>query len=157
MVILLFSLGVRRGEALGLRWKDINLKKESVSIVQQIRMSGCVAEIAPLKTRSSRRTLAMDEYLQAALIRQQERQAEWQAACGELWTDSGHVITDETGKWVSPRIPNRVLGAMAREAGIKKLSTHSGRHTAISGQLRAGESLDVVAAWAGHRDGTVTQ
>ena len=157
LVTLLFSLGLRRGEALGLRWTDVNFRRESVTIAQQIRMSGNVAEIAPLKTKASRRTLHMDEFLQAALLAQQAKQAGWKAACGELWTDSGLVITDEIGRAVNPRIPNRVLSAMARETGIKKLSTHSGRHTSITGQLRASEDMDVVAAWAGHRDGTVTQ
>jgi len=156
MVTILFALGLRRGEALGLRWSDINFKNGTVRIEQQLRMSDGQAEIARLKTRSSRRTLGMDDFLRAALIRQQERQAAWKAACGELWTDSGLVITDEVGHWVNPRVPNRVLGVMAREAGIKRLSTHSGRHTNISAQIAAGVPIAVVAARAGHRDGTVT-
>lgn len=98
----------------------------------------------------------MDSYLRAALQAQQAKQVGWKAACGELWTDSGLVVTDETGRMVNPRIPNRVLGVLAREAGIPRVSTHSGRHTCITGQLRAGVPLDVVAARAGHRDGTVT-
>ncbi|MFC4454128.1 site-specific integrase [Deinococcus sonorensis] len=156
MVTILFALGLRRGEALGLRWSDINWKSGTVRIEQQLRMSAGQAELAPLKTKSSRRTLGMDSFLRAALIRQQERQAEWKAACGVLWTDSGLVITTETGHWVDPRVPNRVFGLLAREAGIKRLSTHSGRHTNISGQIAAGVPIAVVAARAGHRDGTVT-
>lgn len=156
MVYLLFCLGVRRGEALGLRWSDVDFRDGTVRIHQQIRLAGNVVEIAPLKTKSSRRTLHMDDTLRDALLRQQQRQAGWRTGCAELWTDCGLVITDEIGRLVSPRVPNRVLGVLAREAGIPRLSSHSGRHTAITGQLRAGVPIDVVAARAGHRDGTVT-
>ena len=45
---------------------------------------------------------------------------------------------------------------MSRAAGIPSISSHVGRHTNITGQIRAGVPLDVVAARAGHKNSSVT-
>ena len=90
------------------------------------------------------------------MAQQQERQADWKKACGSAWTDSGLVVTTQIGTFVHPRVPNRRLKLLAREAEIKRLSTHSERHTNITAQLRAGEQLDVVPARSGHSSSVVT-
>ena len=57
---LLFSLGLRRGEMLGLRWSDIDWKARTIRLEQQVRVAGSIVEISDeLKTAPAYRTLGM--------------------------------------------------------------------------------------------------
>ena len=54
-IYILFTLGLRRGEALGLRWKDVGRKERLVSVTQQVSVCRNQPTIGLLKTASSRR------------------------------------------------------------------------------------------------------
>jgi integrase len=153
----LFSLGLRRGEALGLRWQDVDLDRRRVSVRQQVRLEGNKAVIGTLKTRSAYRSIAFDEGQAEVFAQQRDRQAVWRAKHGPAMDDHDLVFTTKLGTLIHPRNVNRDMHGLCRQAGITEFSSHSGRHTSISARLQLGHNVDVVAAAAGHRDSRVTQ
>ncbi len=156
LVYTLFSLGLRRGEVLGLRWQDIDLDHGTIQVEQQVRLMGNRPEIGPLKTESSRRLLYASQDLLDLLARHQREQAERRGVIGSAWPDTDLVFTSAVGTMLDPHNLNRAIAVICKRAGLARFGSHTGRHTNISHRLKAGEQLEVVAAIAGHRDPRTT-
>lgn len=58
--VLLATTGLRRGEALGLRWSDVDLERGTISVSQTVTMVGHRVVVSPPKTDRSRRRLVLD-------------------------------------------------------------------------------------------------
>lgn len=153
---VLFSLGLRRGEALGLRWQDVNLKTGEVRIEQQVKVEGNKAVIGSLKTVNSRRRLQASEDLLEVLQARQAYQRGEKALVGDAWKETGLVFTSSIGTMLHPRNVNRSISKVCAAAGLPNFSSHSARHTHITQRLRAGEKLEVVSAIAGHATPSIT-
>jgi len=151
---LLLATGMRRGEALGLQWADLDLASGRVRIVRAMLADsrrGNVLYGAP-KNRNSRRTVALDPGTVAALIAwQAARQAE-----GDPLEPTGPVFTLADG---SPMLPATVSDTWRRESrrvGVRAIPLHGTRHTHISHLLSAGEPVAHVSARVGHATSAMT-
>lgn len=156
LLYTLFSLGLRRGEALGLRWQDINLNSGEVRVEQQVKLEANRAVIGALKTVGSRRRLYASPDLIGLLHEHQRRQQSEKAMVGSAWVDTGLVFTTALGTALHPRNVNRAIYDLCEAAGLPKFSSHSARHTHITQRLQAGEKVEVVAAVAGHASPSIT-
>jgi integrase len=151
----MFALGLRIGEALGLRWSD--LEDGKARILQQVKLADGKWVLGPLKTRGSRRTLPVGPDLAAVLLEHQQAQAELKARLGASWREHGLVFASGHG---TPRDKNNVNKAITRlreKTNIKPFSSHACRHTRITAMLRSGMDAEVVAAYAGHTSSTMTR
>ncbi len=97
--------GLRRGEAAGLRWCELNLDHAVLFIVRNRTTAGYqVIEGAP-RTPSGARAVALDRHTVAVLREHRRRQLEQMAkrlATGKIWRDSGYVFTRPTGRPIHP-------------------------------------------------------
>jgi integrase len=76
------AVGLRRGEALGLRWQDVDLDKRTLTVIQTVqRVNGKLQFLEP-KTQRSRRTINIPETVAAALRLHRKRQSEERLAGG---------------------------------------------------------------------------
>ena len=87
--------GLRRGEAAGLRWCDIDLDHKVAYISRQIQYTGSAIVLCPLKTATSKRVLALDATTVRVLRRYREEQERWYRAhgripstCSPRWTEA---------------------------------------------------------------------
>jgi len=144
---LLFS-GVRTGEAVGLRWQDIDLEKRTIAIEQSIsRERGGYKKIAKRpKTLQSRRILKMSDRIYELFSRIRIRESEGFEK--ELVFKSAKGCEIDHGnfrcKYWKP-----VLG----DLGIPYRKPYATRHTLLSEALESGLTIPQVAAIAGHKDG----
>lgn len=142
--LLCILAGLRLGEALGLEWNDVDLETGVVNIRQQLTDVDGKVEIAKLKTRSSRRQIAVGPSALAALERR------WAAAKGERH-GSKFVFTTISGAFPNRgNLRNRNFAAVCQQAGIGKLTIHQLRHSMTSIAFASGVSPVVVAARLGH-------
>ncbi len=146
--------GLRSGEALGLRWRDIDLEANLVRVrYQRDAKSGVLRD---LKTETSRRNIPIATPLRLALVA-------WKLNGDH--TDPEHpVISTATGTSVSQRNCLRVVCELALSCGINvdpKLETedmpnldfHSLRHTFASAMIKATRGdAEKVRRWTGHAD-----
>jgi integrase len=100
--VLLLFLGLRRGEALGLAWEDIDFDAGEIHVRRQLQRVGGGLRLGQVKTHAGRRTLPLLGVVRAALKEQSERQEVAREAAGDDWTESGLVITTQTGGPVEP-------------------------------------------------------
>src|SRR5690606_22866183 len=93
---LLAASGLRRGEVLGLRWRDVDFDLGQIAVADTITELGPDVVMGPPKTARSRRNVYLDRRTIAALREHRKRQREQRVAAGPAW-DGEHdwVVTDE--------------------------------------------------------------
>ena len=154
LLSLIASTGLRKGEALALRWVDVELGAEH----PQLRVRGTLARIdgrllitAP-KTAKSRRTLPVSGPAAALLKAQHTEQVAERLRAGNQWNDLGLVFTTVTGLPVDPSNVLREIKKAAAKAGLPQVTVHALRHSAATTMLEAGIHLRGVSDLLGHAD-----
>ncbi len=149
-------LGLRRGEACGLRWADLDLDAGYARIAQQLVSVGGRVQVAPPKTARGVRTVALDPDTVAELREHRRRQVAERLLWGEAWTDTGLVFGREDGTPLDPAYVTRRFAALTARAGLPKIRLHDVRHTSASVGLASGESMKEISERLGHSSITLT-
>jgi integrase len=135
---LMLHLGLRSGEALGLRWCDIDQESGYLWIngtlkeERRILPSGegiVRSVIVEPKTAASRRKLPISEALTAALDRQRMRQSLYQVGNHGNWVDSGHIVTTGRGTAFSASNLRRHYAQYLEEMKVRYIRFHDMRHS----------------------------
>ncbi|HTP16345.1 MAG TPA: site-specific integrase, partial [Streptosporangiaceae bacterium] len=124
--------GLRRGEAAGLRWCDLDLDGKTAVISQQLQQYDGRLAVCPPKTAHSTRTIALDHTTVAALAAHRERQLAEAAAFGPGYRPSGFVFTNLNGDPMAPDRLTRIFKKLAAEAGLPPVRLHDLRHGAAT-------------------------
>jgi integrase len=152
-VVTGLMLGLRPGELLGLRWRDIDLDAGVLQITGSLKREGSNLRRGDVKKgiRASRRRLDMPAAVVTALRAQRARQRQERLLAGPEWQEHGLVFATAIGTPISPSNMNRRLAAVTERAGIGHWSmTELARHSAASLMSAAGMPLEVIADILGH-------
>jgi integrase len=142
--------GLRRGEAVGLRWCDVDLQHGTATIVQQITCAGRRVYVGPPKSAASRRVIALDRHTVQVLREHARRQRLERLTAGRKWQDTGYVFTRTDGR---PLHPNYLTHRFHRLCGLAELPPvrlHDLRHGAASLAHQAGADLKTIQDQLGH-------
>jgi integrase len=137
-LVLIASTGLRKGEALGLRWERVDLDGGTLRVAATLSRIGDRLLITEPKTDRSRRTVPLSPAVVAMLRKHRITQKEDRLRAGNQWRDSGLVITTEFGGPVDPRNLLRVMEVAAKAADIDGVGVHTLRHSAAVAWLEAG-------------------
>ena len=153
---LIAHRGLRRGEACGLGWQDVDLGAGLAAIRRQLVQLGWeVIETAP-KSEAGHRDIALDAGTVAALRAHRKQQLAERLAWGEAWVDSGKVFTRENGEQLHPAAVTSRFHAIVAAADLPPIRLHDLRHGAASLMLAAGVPMKVVQETLGHSSSTLT-
>lgn len=156
-VALALGCGLRRGEVLGLRWQDVDLKAGRIQVLQTIqRLDGQGMVTLPPKTRGSRRSVGIPDGLPDLLRRWRKQQAQERLAAGPLWKDSGLVCTSPTGGPLDPAWVSRAFAHTVRALGLPPVRFHDLRHSFATILLVKGVHPKVVSEALGHASVKIT-
>lgn len=148
--ICALTLGLRRGELLGLRWADIDFTEGLLTVRQALqRIDGHLLLVEP-KTSLSRRTVPVPAPTLLALRVYRSHQSGERLAAGSSWHDSGLVFVTHSGTPLEPRNVNRAWYAVRETAGLGAVRLHDLRHSCASFLLAAGASPRTVMKLLGH-------
>jgi integrase len=148
LVVLSATTGLRQGEALGLRWDDVELDAGALTV--RHTLTPHTRQLAPTKTDRSRRTVHLPPRTVAALREQRRRQLEDRLRAGRRWNDEGYVFTTAVGTAMDARDVDRRYHAARVRLGLHNVPWHYLRHFAATALLEAGEDLFVVSRILGH-------
>jgi integrase len=154
--VLVAHLGLRRGEAAGLRWSDIDFRTGTISIDRQITQTNWTTQVTPTKTAAGQRTVIAPKVVLTALAKHRKRQRAWAAKAGSEWNDTGWVFTDYYGDYLQPDRFLTHFQALTKAAGLPPVRLHDLRHGAATLARAAGVDLKTVSAMLGHSSVTIT-
>jgi integrase len=144
------ALGLRKGEALGLLWEDVELDAGSVTIRHQLQRVSGRKELVATKTQESNRAIALPPAVVDALRTHRIRQLEERLLAGERWRDSGHVFTSSVGTPLDERGVTRKFQRSRERAGLPPMRFHDLRHSAASLLLAQGVPMRMITELLGH-------
>ncbi len=138
---LLFT-GLRRGELLALRWRDLDLAQGAVHVNQTLyKLKGEVIIKAP-KTKASRRIAYLPAFLVVSL-------SDYRAKA-ITHRDDDLVFSDPDGKPLDPSTVSHAFKHLIEKAGLKDIRLHDLRHSYASLLLKSGKHPMIVSAQLGH-------
>jgi integrase len=153
---LIATTGLRRGEALGLRWPDLDLDAGRASIRQTVIAIKHTVMISTPKTAKGRRTVTLDSGTVAALREHRARQAAERLLMGAGWRDNDLVFCHPDGTALHPeRFSRGFLETVAR-IGLPRIRLHDLRHGWATLALQAGIHPKVVQERLGHANIGIT-
>lgn len=152
LVLTAGVLGLRWGESVGLRVRDIDFVRNTVTVAQVIEeLAGHLRVVSEPKSRAALRTVTTPTFLLDALAwHLKEYRAE---SGGDL---DALVFVGPRGGVLRRRFGERVLRPAAARAGLDGLTFHALRHAAVSALVDEGVHPRVMAARAGHGTARLT-
>ena len=148
---LIAYTGLRRGEALALRWQDINLDTGTISVARSLSRSveqGLIFQ--PPKTNSGRRVIDVDEQTVRVLRIHQGEQLLLKTSLGDGYHDEDLVFPNPLGGPLNPMALTRCYKKYAKRLGFTKARIHDLRHFHASVMLQSGQTLLLVGKRLGH-------
>jgi integrase len=146
-VLVGITTGMRRGEILGLRWSDIDLKSSRLTVNQSLERLSGKTTLKPPKTAGSRRAITLPALTVEALT--QHRAKQGRIGPSEL------VFSHDGLPW-DPDSLTKAFDRLIEVAGVRRITFHGLRHTHISHQLMDGVHVKVVSERAGHANVSIT-
>lgn len=154
--LFLATTGCRRGEALGLRWTDVDFERGIVSIRRQLTASG----MKPSTKTDKARVVELDRDTIAALKAWRATQAEERLALGEAYSDEGIVFCMGDGRPYNPeRFSREFERRLQRRPFVEhlpRIRLHDLRHTWATLALAAGVDVKIVSERLGHSSPLIT-
>jgi integrase len=148
--LLVTALGLRRGEALALRWEDVDLDRGHLQVRATLqRVGGELVRAEMPKTKSSRRALPLPALVVTALQSHRAAQVQERLA-SDVWIDDTLVFTTGVGTPLEPRNVLRSFHALCDRAQVRRVRIHDLRHAAASFMLLQGVDMRVVMGTLGH-------
>lgn len=157
VVTVALTLGLRKGELLGLRWRHVDLDAGTLTVATtlQYRRGQGLVESTP-KTARSARTVALPQTCVRALEQHRRRQAAARLAAGAAWVDEDYVFTTSVGTPIDPQNLLRSFQRLCETAGIGRRRFHALRHSAATLMLAQGVPLAVISNVLGHSGIAIT-
>ncbi len=150
------AVGLRQGEALGLRWDDVDLEAGNLTVRYALQRVGGRLQLVEPKTQLSRRTLAMPSMLIGALRTHRARQLEDRLWAGQRWQEGGYVFATSIGTPLDGTNVTHRLQALLAGAGLPRQRFHDLRHCCASLLLAQGVHPRVVMETLGHSQISLT-
>lgn len=150
------AIGLRQGEALGLRWPDVDFDASTLSVRKALqRIEGKLQLVEP-KTARSRRTINLPQVAVAALWRHRAVQERERQFAGDRWVESGHIFTTSVGTPLDGCSVNHQFQRDLKKAGLPRLRFHDLRHGCATLLLAGGVHPRLVMEILGHSQISLT-
>jgi integrase len=153
---LIAFTGLRRGEACGLRWSDLDLTRGTLTVAQQIVQLGWATEIGRPKSEAGDRTIALARETVTELKVHRTRQNRDRLAHGAGWLDTDLVFTNPDGSPLHPADVTKQFLRLTRDADLPPIRLHDLRHGTATHAHAAGIDIEVVQEMLGHSSEALT-
>ena len=155
--------GLRRSEALGLKWDAIDFQNGTITIrhtVTSCTIDGKHVQVAKdtTKTKSSMRTLPLVPVFKEKLLKVKEQQAEYRRVCRKCYDNRylEYICVDEMGTLISPHYLTAAFPKLLDKNELRRTRYHDLRHSCASLLLANGVPMKQIQKWLGHSDFSTT-
>jgi len=149
--VLAIYTGMRRGEILGLRWKDVDFEQSRISVQQTLyRPANSGIIFQEPKTKSAKRRIAIPQFVVKELKSHRAKQNALRIQYGAGYQDHDLVVCYDDGRPQDPRNLLRHYERIIKRSGLPYIRFHDLRHTHATMLLQLGEHPKVVSERLGH-------
>jgi integrase len=141
--------GMRRGEVLGLRWKDVDLDAARISVRQALVSVGYEVIASSPKSHQAR-VIDLDPGTVEQLRRHREHQAKERDEWNVDYQDNDLVFCREDGSAIHPHSLSQSFERLVKKSGLPRIRLHDLRHTHATIAVRAGVPVKVISERLGH-------
>jgi integrase len=150
LFVVAMTVGLRRGELLGLRWDDVDTEGRTLTVRRSVQRVGDRLRIVEPKTRTSRRVIPLPASAVAALEAHKKRQDTEREKAGNAWKENGLVFASTIGTLMEPRNVSRRFTQLRDRTDLTWLRLHDLRHATATFLLAAGVEIRTVMEILGH-------
>ncbi len=157
LYVLALNTGMRQGEMLALRWRDVDLEGGSLQVRATLQRTSEGFTFSEPKTAHSRRQVALTAPAVEALRRHRARQLEERLSMGAAWEDNDLVFANEVGRPIEgTNLIRRWFYPLLERADLPRVRFHDLRHTAATLLLGQGVHPKIVSEMLGHSQIAIT-
>jgi integrase len=151
------TCGLRRAEVMGLRWRDVDLQRRSLTVVQALTAVRYKLVLTAPKTAKGRRQVDLDEVTVNALIAHRVRVLQERTLLGLAGPlDDALVFAQPDGKPTHPETLGKTFDRYVEKTGLPRIRLHDLRHTHASLMLEANVHPKIVSERLGHANISIT-
>jgi len=162
-ILLAVYYGLRRSEAIGLKWSSIDFENNQLHInhkayEQTIKGKNVVTISNELKSDNSRRTIPLVPFVREELLRHREQHKEYKKAFrrqyNRQWED--FVCVNPKGDILRPNYVTTHFPKFLEKNGLRRMRFHDLRHSCASFLVAQGVNMKTVQLWMGHANFQIT-
>jgi len=149
--------GMRRSEVIGLKWRAVDFKNDTVTVNHTVTMTSDDGKLRLIakdraKTKSSLRTYPLTEEFKQELLNRKEWIEENKKLCGKSYTNEygEYVFVNELGELITPNEVTFTFWYLVKKHKLKKMRFHDLRHTCASLMVANGVNMKQIQDWLGH-------
>ena len=146
---LAINLGLRLGEILGLKWEDVNFKKNTIDINRSFNVVNGEPLLKEPKTKSGKRQLASNKEIMDLLHKELLRQKQ-ERLKDKDFNELNLVCVNRDGRYVNPRTLSKEFSNWLKKIGFKHIRFHDLRHANATLMLLGGVQPKVASKRLGH-------
>lgn len=155
-VALALTLGIRRGEALGLQWTDFDCCNSTLKIVRNGNRVKGGMEFAPLKTHSSQRCILLPNEVVSILLSEKARQNECRGQLGNIYNPNNLICCRADGEWITTNYLDKHFKKLLTDNDLPPIRFHDLRHFNATMMIENNVPIKVVSARLGHASSDIT-
>ena len=152
IVKLLLLTGMRAGEALGLKWSDVDFENKVIHVNHTLTDVGGKLFLTTPKTRTSKRTIYMNSTVIQLLKEHKKKQHELIFSIGSSFAHPEMVFTSKYGNYKDRAVLNTSLRRFLKGTEFKFMTLHCLRHSNATLLLNSGVDLKIVSEHLGHSE-----
>jgi len=159
-ILAIFS-GFRRGELMGLEYRDFDFEYNTITVR---RTSNTNPELGiytdTVKSKNSNRAIKLPQDVINLVLRYKAEQEKFKAKVGSKWTETGRLFVKmergEFGTPMHPNAPGLYFERFCKRTGMRYVSNHSWRHLYASSLIENGVDIKTVQHCMGHSSSRIT-
>jgi len=162
-ILLAAFYGLRRSEAIGLKWSAIDFQNNTLTIQHTVTSCTVDGKLTVIhqdttKTKSSKRTLPLVGFVKERLLELQKKQELNQKLCGNCYVTeyTDYICVDDIGNLITPQYVTETFPKLLKAHGMRRIRYHDLRHSCASLLLSSGVPMKMIQDWLGHSDFATT-
>ena len=158
LLFLILFTGMRTGEVMGLKWKNVDFDKKQITIeAERLYTSESGVVDGTTKTESSKRTISVPDFVMDMLAKLKRHQDFVMEVEGSNFTYTDYVAITATGEPQHPRNMYKWFKKFQKANGLKDATVHDLRHTHAAMLSRMGVKIIDISKRLGHSNTRITQ
>ena len=156
IVFVTLYYGLRKSEALGLRWQAVDFKNDTITINHTVVGGSHIVEKDSTKTYCSRRTYQLLPDIKALLLKLKDQQEDYKQRLGSGYHNNDYIFKNPNGVPYRPDSLTRSFKRALARHGLPQMRYHDLRHSTASILVDKGWDINDIKEWLGHADISTT-